>query len=237
MKLSVIIVAYHCEQYLSDCLMSVKALEGDVEIIVVRDVSPVGRARNKGFRRATGDYVWFVDGDDMVAPWTLDVIRPNADIVMFGHERFLDGDSPAFVRREAAVRDYDLDSECEAHKALQLAIDGLIAWSAWYRRDVFKECRFGPYRNCEDTLWGLGCFFKASTLAYVDACPYGYRKRMGSASNRWGLRRFFDTIGAMRGVVSAARHSRHPEWYVRRTLRYALGMIFRTVFPKKKGVA
>lgn len=44
---------------------SVSALE-DVEIVVVKGVCPVGRARNEGLRRATGEYVAWVDADDEV---------------------------------------------------------------------------------------------------------------------------------------------------------------------------
>jgi len=233
MKLSVIVTAYKCEAYLQACLDSIAAMGGDVELIVVKDVSPVGRARNEGLRKATGDYVWFVDGDDVVAPWTLDAVRPGSDIVMFGYERFADGGVPSFSRTAAAARTYDLDRREDAKAALQLAIDGLIAWSAWYRRVAFADCRFGPYRNCEDTLWGLGCFFRARTLSVIDARPYGYRDREGSASKRRGIGRFSDVSCAMLGVMRAAGTSRHSGWYFWCTLKYALGMVYRTAFPRR----
>lgn len=42
----------------------------DLEVVVVRGLSPVGRARNEGLRRATGDYIAWVDADDEVtADW------------------------------------------------------------------------------------------------------------------------------------------------------------------------
>jgi len=234
MKLSVIVTAYKCEPYLQACLDSVAALGGDIELIVVKDVSPVGRARNEGFAKATGDYVWFIDGDDLVAPWTLDAVKSDADIVMFGYERFADGDAPKFARGDFMTRTFDLDQREDAVAARQLAIDGLVACSAWYRRAAFADCRFGPWRNCEDTLWGLSCFFKAKTLAFVDARPYGYRDRAGSASKRWGTGRFVDTCCAMSGVVAAALRSRHAVWHFGRMFKYALGMVWRTAFPKRR---
>lgn len=244
MKLSIVITAYRCERYLGDCLSSVTAQRGDVEVIVVRDVLPVGRARNEGLGQATGDYVWFVDGDDLVAPWAAEAlgaavadvtVRESVpDIVMFGYERFPDGTAPMFDRTQATSTTFDLDRKEDAVTARQLAIDGLVACSAWYRREAFADCRFGRYKNCEDTLWGLSCFFKAHNMMYVDVRPYGYRDRVGSASKRRGVGRLMDVCGAMCGVVASVACSRHASWHFFRLFRYALGMVYRTAFSRRR---
>ena len=36
-----------------------------------------GNARNVGLGQATGQYVWFVDGDDAAAPGAIDAIRAD----------------------------------------------------------------------------------------------------------------------------------------------------------------
>lgn len=48
--------------------------DGRVEIIVVRGVCPVGKARNEGLRQASGDYIAWVDADDEVEDNWLDEI-------------------------------------------------------------------------------------------------------------------------------------------------------------------
>lgn len=40
----------------------------EVELIVVEGVSPVGKARNLGLKRATGDYIAWIDSDDEISP-------------------------------------------------------------------------------------------------------------------------------------------------------------------------
>ena len=92
-KVSVIIPVYNTEQYLSECLNSVvsQSLQ-EIEIIIINDASPdnslsvihefqqrdnriisidkkknegVGKARNDGIERATGEFVIFMDSDDL----------------------------------------------------------------------------------------------------------------------------------------------------------------------------
>lgn len=96
MKLSIIIPVYNTAPFLAMCLESCLqqnvVLNADYEIVCVNDGSTddsrtilqeyklrgvkvleqenqgVSAARNHGLRAATGDYVWFVDSDDCIAP-------------------------------------------------------------------------------------------------------------------------------------------------------------------------
>jgi len=90
-KISIIVPAYNCEKYIAKCINSLTSQSySDLEIIVVnnnsRDETPnivkklakedkriklydckkqgVSSARNYGIRKATGDYISFVDSDD-----------------------------------------------------------------------------------------------------------------------------------------------------------------------------
>lgn len=237
MKISVIVTTWGVERFAASCLDSVRKAAAvapfEVEVVEVSNANGPGAARNEGLQRASGDYVWFVDGDDLVAPWTFEVVRPEGDIVHFGHERFADGDLPRCARGEdVSARTYDLDDGREAVEAFQVARGGLLASSAWYRRAAFGNVRFGSERNCEDTAWGMRCFFKARTMSVFDVSPYGYRLRAGSASARRGFGRVVAVARAMVRIVFASLGSRHRMRLVPRTVKYAAGMVVRAVFPR-----
>ena len=93
MILSIIVTAYNLEKYIEECIHSLFFDGGSYEVIVVNDGSidhtlgillnltcnydqlkvlnqdneGVGSARNLGLKHATGKYVWFIDGDDVVS--------------------------------------------------------------------------------------------------------------------------------------------------------------------------
>lgn len=115
-KLSIIVPAYNNEGYIIECLNSIKNQEIDnYECIIIDDGSTdntgkicdeyvlnnpcfrvihqqnmgVSAARNKGIEASTGDFITFVDSDDLLAPETynkaLKTIREeDCDVFCFG---------------------------------------------------------------------------------------------------------------------------------------------------------
>lgn len=97
MKFSIIITCYNQEKYIADAVHSALLQHGSKEVIVVDDGSADGslrvlqqytnqirliafdknqgpnEARNAGAAASKGDYLVFLDGDDMLLPWALDV--------------------------------------------------------------------------------------------------------------------------------------------------------------------
>ena len=127
--ISVVVPAYRIQGYLDECLDSLLREQGsDAEVIGVDDgsddhcgvvlderaaadprltvvhldanVGP-GLARNAGLERATGEYVWFVDGDDRIVPGALAAVeaklresKPDVLVVGTARERWNRSVSP-----------------------------------------------------------------------------------------------------------------------------------------------
>lgn len=117
MKLSIIIPAHNAEKFIGACLYSCSN-HPDTEVIVAENCSSdktydiareyqkrynnikvmkladlgVSNARNKGLEWATGDYVWFVDADDLINPDAIKYVIARCDgqenIVRFNHYRY-----------------------------------------------------------------------------------------------------------------------------------------------------
>lgn len=109
MKLSIVVPVYNVEKYVRKCILSIIEQECDlfkeIELIVVNDGTKdnsidkiedlfgkfsnisllnqtnqgLSMARNNGLKKAQGDYVWFVDSDDWIAPNALLNIFPYLD--------------------------------------------------------------------------------------------------------------------------------------------------------------
>lgn len=126
--LSIVVPAYNAELFLEECVSSFGLDENpDVEAIVVddgstddtpgicdrlasrsanvkvihRDNGGLPSARNAGCLRAEGNWIWFVDSDDVIAPYALDVLRKctlatECDAVQIQFLRFQDGEKPAW---------------------------------------------------------------------------------------------------------------------------------------------
>ena len=121
---SVIIPAYNAEEFIDEALQSVlRQTHRELEVIVVDDGSTdatrarvrahgdrvryihqmnagVGAARNRGLDAATGDYVAFLDADDLWRPEKLEVQlevaarNPTSGLIACDGRRFLSGGGP-----------------------------------------------------------------------------------------------------------------------------------------------
>lgn len=224
MKFSVIVPVYNVAPYLRESLNSLVAqtfsgweaicvddgsTDGSAAIldeyaaqdsrikVLRQENSGVSAARNRGLEVAKGDYLWFVDGDDVVAPDALQTIAGaidefnSPDIVQFLNEKFWNN-PPRFAGGGRQTELFDLEETSERRRAFNIHAQWLLGSSAVYSRATFGGERFAGFANCEDSLWGRRAFYKARCLVYIDRALYGYRQREGSANNVWTRRRLND---------------------------------------------
>jgi glycosyltransferase involved in cell wall biosynthesis len=185
MKISVVIPAYNAERFMPRCLGSVFAqtLKPE-EVIVVDDGSTddtaavaaglgarvisqpnggIAASRNTGIRNASGEWLAFLDADDMWAPTKLErqaaCIRPGTVLVYTGVRIFDDHG----VRGQRPATD-----PIKARKMLRYC-NPIAPSSVLVRREAVIQ--IGSFRDglnaCED--WGL--WFRLLPLGHLEAVP------------------------------------------------------------------
>lgn len=159
-------------------------------------------ARNYGLDRARGDFILFLDGDDMLSPSALrDLMKGYlgslAPIVAgeslkvpedcsFGQACLLSAKGE--VRRHEAGFKQRYDAARAIRESLYQRRDH-SAWGKLYRRDVWNELRFRKGILYEDLDIFYHVFSEAGRVAYIPATVSFYRQRGTSILGTFNLRR------------------------------------------------
>lgn len=215
--ISVIVPAYNIEKYIGRCLDSLLCqTHKAIEIIVVNDGSsddtldiieeyakkdvrivPVNKenggvtsARLEGVKKATGEYIGFVDGDDEVEPEMFqhllgNIIRYNADISHCGYQMvFPDGHVDYYYNTGRTVLQKGQEGTRDLVEGAFIE-PGLC--NKLFRKSLFScllenEIMDYSIKTKEDLLMNYYLFKQARLSVYEDMCPYHYVLRKGSAA-------------------------------------------------------
>ncbi|WP_431986991.1 bifunctional glycosyltransferase/CDP-glycerol:glycerophosphate glycerophosphotransferase [Streptomyces griseoflavus] len=227
-RFSVIVPAYQVQAYLHECLESVLSQSyPDLELIAVDDCSPdacgavidefaardprvrvvhlpentgLGRARNAGIERATGDYLLFLDGDDTLTPDALLALADrlketgDPDVLVYDYARtYWSGEA---VRNRVAA---ELTERGPAPFRLTdrpgLLNLLMVAWNKAYRREFVRRAGLVfPPGYYEDTPWTYPALMTAESIATLDRVCVHYRQRRAGCILRTTSDRHFDVF-------------------------------------------
>lgn len=214
--ISVIIPVYKVERYLDACVSSVLAQTfGDLEVILVDDGSPdncpalcdawagkdprvrvihrenggLSAARNTGIEAARGQFLTFVDSDDLLEPDTLrrayDAQRQfDADMVII-NLCFADEDGHPMQEPDFSIfRDEILDPKQFWEKYYSIVGPCRnyyeISCSKLYKKELFYTSRYRLNKRFEDAFLLPELLEKCTTIVALSYQGYVYRQRKGS---------------------------------------------------------
>lgn len=221
LKLSFILPCYNVERYVADCLDSIYAQdmsEDEFEVICVNDCSTdgtrdvvvkyaskhanlilidhaenltVGVARNTGIKAARGEYIWFVDPDDMIKSGSAEVLyglvkNNDLDVLLFNFETvdedrsFLNVDNTFADSKISSGQDYVVTYFPNRFSEL------CIAWRCLFRRTFLmeKKLAFPKMRKAEDVSFLWKVMLVAERMASIGGVFYTYRRNPYSAANK-----------------------------------------------------
>ena len=218
MKLSVIVPVYKAEAFLNECVDSLlgQTLQ-DMEILLVNDGSPdrsgeimadyaarfpervrtltldnggQGRARNRGMDLARGDYLGFVDSDDLVVPEMYETLcriadAEGADIVDCNIEAFTPDGGTELLR---TWRD---DKPIAAAGS---------ACNKLFRRDFVGGTRFPEGLKYEDFGFTAELLLRSRRTVHLPDALYRYRVGQPSTMHNANSRMNLDLLEIMEGL-------------------------------------
>lgn len=248
-KVSVIVPAYNAEKYLEACLDSICEQTYPVlEILVVDDGSKdltasiirsraeqdariipyynenhgVSYSRNFGLEHCTGEYVTFVDADDLVAPDFIaqmihDLEEADADIAVIGVAKSKLFEPEMFTNGVTSTYE-----ESEMLKQVFGAFEGFV-WNKLYRKSLFQTKSIRLEQSiavCEDLLFNVIYLLNCKKAVYNCGQKYFYRQIENSASNRLDNPKWFDAMKAYQQIIRLVKD--YPVVYRLAAFQYAM---------------
>ena len=256
MRFSLIVPVYNVADYLQGCIDSILANDcSDCELILVDDGSTDGRcpdicdenaarhpelirvihqanqglggARNTGLEAARGEYVFFVDSDDTIAPESLQVLREavertHAEICSF-NLRTHDGQGSG--ETVEISRQYDAPFTLAEHPEFLLSLPA--AWARIWKRELFLRTgiRYPSRVWYEDIRTSTKLFAVADSIVTLPQTLYYYLARPGSIMRSSNVGRNREILEAFDDVLAWFRAQGLFETYRQELCRLAVDHI------------
>lgn len=207
-KISIVVAMYNIQDYIIPCLESCAKQQDvaidDYEVIIVNDgatdSSPqlvqdfiankpnfrmitrenggLSAARNTGMDNAIGDYIWFVDGDDTIAPNAIGVLSQN--ISETHCDAYLHNFSTFETKELISTSSFKGYSSVLSGKDIHnkyLNIMPMMAWLTVYRISLLKDngLKFREGIIHEDLEFSIRAHHCAESIMYISDSLYYYR--------------------------------------------------------------
>ncbi|MBR5175315.1 MAG: glycosyltransferase [Bacteroidales bacterium] len=218
-RLSFILPCYNVGRFITDTLRSLYAQgmpEDEFEVICVNDCSTddthdriaafsdnhsnlilldqprnmySGAARNRGLDIAQGDYIWFVDSDDLVkpavAPRLLEMaLSFNLDLLLFNYDEFLDEHPEDIHPAKDIFKDTEvMDGGMFVHECFGDRLTRLsLLWLRLFRRGLIEEngIRFPDLYISQDCPFAWETLLLSKRVKAISEHCYLYRSSAGS---------------------------------------------------------
>lgn len=204
--LSIIIPAYNCEKYIQSCIKSIleQNKKYSFEIIIINDGSKdethkilenyenydfitiinqenkgVAAARNRGLDISKGEYIMFVDADDILSPNSIVSLLDNAkkykaSMVVGSYTTFNDGGEC-----ERSIQKFQILGQNDKDEILK--IKGFPCMKV-YKSNLFENIRFPDGYLFEDTIICYLVFSICDKIITIPDIVYNYRLHKESAT-------------------------------------------------------
>ncbi|SEQ06244.1 glycosyltransferase family 2 protein [Epilithonimonas lactis] len=222
--ISIIVPVYNVELYLQDCIDSIlNQTYKQLEIILVNDGSTDGGgeicdeyakcddrikvihkkngglsdARNTGIQVCKGEYISFVDSDDILHVEFINVlfqnlISNNALISCCNFQSFTDSSDLNYDLYETEVEIFTGNEFLGMLYDPKWVPQNVVMWNKIYHKSIFEKLRFPLGKLHEDEFVFHEIYDGKKTIVYTDVKLYFYRKHGASITKNYSLQNYYD---------------------------------------------
>ena len=177
--------------------------EKDKRIKVIHKVNGgLSDARNAGIEVAKGEYLYFLDSDDFIAPKALEIalkriIKDNSDFALFNFTYVDENNNKLPTRENKDIKSiWDVDDFWNFISDVsnkELSVASVVAWNKLYKASLFKNVRYQIGRINEDSFIITDIMRQVSKISYISEQLYSYRIRSGSIMSSRGVKGITDS--------------------------------------------
>jgi glycosyltransferase involved in cell wall biosynthesis len=269
-KVSVIIPIFKVEAYLRECLNCIvcQTLK-DIQIICVDDSTPdnsleivkeykskderiviikhdfnmgLSAARNTGLLYAEGEFVYFMDGDDLLELDALEICfeqckKNQLDVLTFDADVFLDGSLAENKFIQLMDFDYDRKKILEPNKVFSGKDFFYIAsernafksavWLNFIKTDLLKSNKlfFYPGIIYEDQIFTIQLYFLSERIMYYPEKFFKRRLRDNSImTNKIGYKNIHDILVVSEELIKLSKNENSKK-FKRKLIQYVFSLL------------
>jgi len=246
-KVTIIVPVYNVEQYLEEAIQSaIQQTYENIEILLIDDGSKdssgsicdqyaqkdkrikvfhqenqgLSGARNTGLKNATGEYIMFLDSDDIFPKDACEqmlkyIEETNADYVIGNYTNMDDNgtiwEKPVFAKDKytkfkLSIKDFE--------KSFYIMNSGV--WNKMFRKSFLDELGiwFVERVPAEDAIFTTYCFMKSKNVYYLPNIVYHYRLRYSDSISSSCTKKYFMGINkAYRIIYNNFKENNHLDYY------------------------
>jgi glycosyltransferase involved in cell wall biosynthesis len=211
MKLSIVIAAYNVDKYIEQCLLSVlDQIDNNAEVIIINDGSydntkeiityvndkyshkniiihnkinsGISDVRNIGASLSKGEYITFLDGDDI---WSEEYYSSIMNVIEFKDYDLVEYNAFKFTKNKEKIDSYiniigDYKGPLDNDKFNRLKVvfenSNWFAWARIYKKELITAIKFPVGRRFEDLCIMPLLYLKAKSIYSINKALIGYRQ-------------------------------------------------------------
>lgn len=180
-------------------------------VFVDKENEGVAITRNRALKIAKGEYILFVDADDVIFPGSLQAIadklkETQVDLLRFEFKTIDEYEHDLYPNYEAKRRRKYINKVMDAPDFMNKVMRGeyQLCFNV-FRKQLLEQYKISFLEGCtynEDTLFLIQYFCISKTHVYIPNVVYGYRKFAGAVTNNFTEKNFKDVTNVYNTIIA-----------------------------------